>query len=144
MTYPTQKALLLLFVVMAATILYRPAEVVGMKLEDANTDGMQDNFDNEEASFSELDADALADKLDAEDDDALNIGDEEMDGLDQEDTDHEAQSFLEVRKTRKPQHAAPVREVHHGVDWALRWADGQVVPVLVRFEQSQGWNTWAC
>lgn len=103
-----QKALLLFLVVMAAAVLYRQADVTAMQLEDA--DKFVSDTDDEAASFSEVDADALADKLDEDEEDPQGAADEDeelTDDEDQEAGEAEAQSFLEVTELNKPMYKSP-------------------------------------
>ena len=112
-----QNSLFLLGCALAAVVLlHRPAEVESMQLEGANR-SVDRQVDEEDyavspdldaeggVSFSEMDADALADKLEADDDDSefAATGDDEAD-LDEEEEDglqegeSEESSFLEVRE----------------------------------------------
>ncbi|CDI79025.1 hypothetical protein, conserved [Eimeria acervulina] len=109
-----QNSLFLLGCALAAVVLlHRPAEVESMQLEGANR-SVDRQVDEEDyavspdldaeggVSFSEMDADALADKLEADDDDSefAATGDDEAD-LDEEEEDglqegeSEESSFLE-------------------------------------------------
>lgn len=89
----------LLLAVFATAAVYSngPTQVAAMQLEDAD---LSADFEGDSASFSEMDSEALTDKLDADEEDAAPDSMEEDQELDQdedqEDAESDETSFLEV------------------------------------------------